>query len=79
MSEGKSEGKSEEHKREGIGYDQVKQDGQVTAEEGVVMIQHVNGNKTIIDSKEQVRTAEIRVGDEIYWTADCTYTQQHTC
>ncbi|KAF2625010.1 hypothetical protein BU25DRAFT_413169 [Macroventuria anomochaeta] len=64
------EGKFERHKRKGLGYNKVKQDGQVTVEDGVVMLRRGKEDTTIESS------VEVKDGDTIYWTADCTYTQR---
>ena len=60
------------HERKGMGYEQVKQDSQVTVEQGVVGLRRVNGEDITIQG-----TTKVYKGDEIYWTADCTYTQRH--
>lgn len=61
------------HERKGMGYEKVEQDSRVTVEDGIVMLRRINGEDITIQG-----TVEVHKGDEIYWTADCTYTQRHS-
>jgi hypothetical protein len=68
-----SEKTAQQHKKKGIGYEEVKQDGQVKVEEGVVMLRRANGEDITING-----TVEVHVNDVIFWTADCKYTQRNS-
>jgi hypothetical protein len=56
-----------------MGYEKVEQDSRVTVKDGIVMLRRINGEDITIQG-----TVEVHKGDEIYWTADCTYTQRHS-
>jgi hypothetical protein len=59
--------------REGMGYEKIEKDGEVSVEKGEVRLRRVNGEDLAL--KNAVKVA---AGDQIYWIADCIYTRQHS-
>lgn len=64
---------SKRYEKLGLGYEEIEKDGQVSVEKGVVRLRRVTGEDTVVKG-----TAHVSSGDQIYWTADCTYTRTNS-
>ncbi|KAJ8108012.1 hypothetical protein OPT61_g8468 [Boeremia exigua] len=60
------------YEKEGLGYEKIEEDGQVTVEKGEVRVRRVNGEDISVEG-----TVKVYTGDTIYWGLACHFSRQH--